>query len=496
MTRPRRGDSTSAARNGAAARLGRYAPLVADWDAFARAMVASRPTCVVANGTRIGGDHLAALCRAEAMPVETVGWTAAALRVPPDARPGRWWPHQAGLMQVQEEASLLPTHVLDARPGEAILDLCGAPGGKASRIAMALAGTGTVIANDKNAGRLAAIRDKMKRLGLPNLTTTVHDGADFPLAAGPFDRVLVDAPCTAEGTQFAEGASFVASSKDFARRLQGQQRALLRRALRLVKPGGRVVYATCSLAPEENEAVLDAVLGERDDVRVVPAELPGLTVDGGVTAWAGARFDPAVANAIRLWPHRSGTGGFFAAVLERAEGPDADADRRGAPDPTCAGTPVTHEPRLATLRDHFGLPSNAWAALRFHARGDDVHATNGDHAPPARPRPQASGFPVIKRKGTWPKPSTAAAMRLGDRATRNVVDLTRDQRDAYQRRRAFTADPEQVRACTGRGYVIVRYAGFSLGAAFLNGLDPPGIRSEFPRVWVPHGDRDGEAPAT
>lgn len=470
--------------------LGRYAELVGDWDGFVRAMLTPRPTCLAVNAARIGRDHLAALCRAEALPVTEIPWTGGALRVPPAARPGRWWPHQAGLMQVQEEASLLPTHLLDAAPGEAILDLCAAPGGKAARIAMALAGRGTVVANDKNPGRIAAIRDKMKRLGLPNLTATVHDGGDFPIAAGPFDRVLVDAPCSAEGTQFADGASFAGSSKDFTHWLQGQQRALLRRALRLVKPGGRVVYATCSLAPEENEAVLDAVLGERGDVRLERVALPGLAADPGVTAWRGAEFHPGVANAVRLWPHRSGTGGFFAAVLTRAPGQDPDAAKRAAPDPASAGAPVTDEPRLATLREHFGLPDGFWEGFRFHARGDEIHATARDHAPWPHPRPQASGFPVMKRKGGWPKPTTAAALRLGDTASRNAVDLTRDQRDAYQRRRAVTLEPDQVRACTGRGYVVVRYAGLSLGAGFLTSLDPPEIRSEFPRAWVPYMDRE------
>jgi NOL1/NOP2/fmu family ribosome biogenesis protein len=178
-------------------------------------------------------------------------------------------------------------------------------------------------------------------------------------------------------------------------------------------------------------------------------------------------------------------------VLDRTDGPVPDADPRAVADAGGLGTAVDDDSRLSTLRDHYGLPDDVWQGLRFHARGDDIHATTAEHAPPARPRPQASGFPLIKRKPAWPKPSTAAAMRLGDRATRNVVDLTRSQRDAYQRRAAFTVEPDQVRACTGRGYVIVRYAGFSLGAAFLKGLDPPEIRSEFPRVWVPHGERTG-----
>lgn len=473
------------------ARLGRYADLVGDWSAFVSAMVASRPTCMVANRPRLSRDHLAALCRAEGLPVDEVGWTRDALRVPPDVRPGRWWPHQAGLFQVQEEASLLPVHVLAPRPGERVLDLCAAPGGKAAQIAVSLGRTGTVVANDKSGQRLAGMRDKAKRLGLLNLTMTVHDGADFPVAAGPFDAVLADVPCSGEGTQFAEGASFATQDKQFRHKLTGQQRALLRRALRLVRPGGRVVYATCSLAPEENEAVVDAILREQGEaVRLVPLHVPGLSARPGLTAWAEQAFLPELSGALRLWPQDTGTGGFFVALLQRTDGSDPDAHRRAMPDAAALGAPATIESDLATLRKHFGLPADTFDGLKFHVRGDEVHATAADHLPAPRPRTAASGIPFLKRAGRWPKPTTAAAMWLGGAATRNVIDLDRDQRTAYQARREFVASAEQIRKCPATGYVLLRYAGLTLGAAFLTDRDPPRVRSEFPRIWVPTIYRD------
>jgi len=470
------------------ARLERYRPLVTDWAAFAAAVARPRPTCVVANRNRLTTAALLNILRAEGRPAEPLGWSEAALRVPAEARPALWWPYQAGLCNIMEEASLLPVQLLDPRPGERVLDLCAAPGGKAALIALALGARGTVVANDKDARRLAGIRDKMKRLGLVNLTATVHDGGDYPPAAGPFDRVLVDAPCTAEGTRAHRGASYDASGEGFRSWLAGQQRALLRRALRLVRPGGRVVYATCSFAPEENEAVVDAILREFGAaVRALPPQLDGLDFSPGVTEWRGQRFHPELRHGVRLWPHLSGTGGFFAIALERREDGGAEAAR---PDIAQAlGAPVDIADKLAAMRDRYGLAAGVFDDLRFHRRGDESHAVAADHAPPARPRPAASGIPFLRVTDRGAKPATPAALLFGDRATRNVVDLDDAQAAAYLGRETVEPDPEQLAACAERGHVIVRRRGRALGVGFLRPGPPARLESQYPRAWVPHGRR-------
>jgi len=471
------------------AALERYAPLIRDWDAFVRAATEPRPTCLVANANRIGAEALAGLLDAEACPVEPVQWTHGALRVPPHARPGGWWPAQAGLYQIQEEASLLPAHLLAPKPGERVLDMCAAPGGKAAQLAMALGSSGTVLANDKDSRRLAAVRDKMKRLGLLNLTACVHDAGDFPLAAGMFDRVLVDAPCSAEGTKARSGAGYRASDTTFRHWVNGQQRALLRRAVKLTRPGGRIVYATCSFAPEENEAVVEAVLHELPgEVYPVQVNVGSLPADPGVPVWNDHAFDQEVVeNAARLWPHRSGTGGFFAIALERPANAAVHAPDPAAVEPAAPGTPTDRAAVLDPLTHRFGLDAEALAGLKLWEAGDHVHATAVDHHPPARPRPTASGVPFTRRGAHWPKPTTAAALMLGDAASRNVIALDRDQVDAYQARRAIQPRPEQLAACDGRGHVLLHFRGVSLGVGFLHPGDddaPATIESQFPRAWM------------
>ena len=470
--------------------LERYAPLIADWDSFLAAVGAPRPTCAVTNTRRVDAETLAGLLHADGRPAKHVGWTHGALRVPPGERPGVWWPAQAGLYQIQEEASLVPTHLLDAQPGERVLDLCAAPGGKAARLALALGGTGTVVANDKDSRRLAAVRDKMKRLGLINLTSTVHDGGDFPWQAGAFDRVLVDAPCSAEGTNARSGAGYKGSEKTFRHWVVGQQRALLKRAVMLTRPGGRIVYSTCSFAPEENEQVvehaLDALAGEVYPVR---PDVGALAADPGVDTWQGHTVRAEVVeNAVRLWPHRSGTGGFFAIALERPANAPVHTPE---PEPARAlGEPVDRDAILGALETRFALTPERFDGVRFHAAGDHIHAVGTDHQPPSHPRPAASGVPVTRRGARWAKPTTAAALMAGDAATRNRVDLDRAQVDAYHARRPLQPRPDQLTTCDGRGHVLLHHAGRCLGTGFLrpaSGDGPAEIDSHFPRAWVPHG---------
>jgi 16S rRNA C967 or C1407 C5-methylase (RsmB/RsmF family) len=474
--------------------LARYKPLIGDWDAFLDVLVRPKPTCIVANTARVDRARLADLLADGPSRLTAVPWDPSALRVPADARPGTWWAFLAGLYQVQEEASLLPTAMLDPQPGERILDLCAAPGGKAARIAMAVGPAGTVIANEKEPRRLSAVRDKMKRLGLTNLTSTVHDGGDYPLEAGPFDRVLVDAPCTSEGTKFRQGAGYQGSEPEFLSWIAGQQAALLRRAAQLVRPGGRVVYATCSFAPEENEAVVDRVLGELDGALTPVAVRPaGLDPAAPVASWGGRSFDAGVQAGIRLWPHTHGTGGFFAIAFDKP----ADA-------PAPAAEPTRHvdgwsgDPQewIAPVLDKFDIAGEPLAGLRVIERGDDLQLVTARHSAPARPAPVSTGVPARRARNRTPKPSTALALMVGANARARVVEVTADQRDAYQRRQPIHPKADQLAACQtsdhlsdggagkpAQGFVILRYRGVPLGVGFLRPGPPAEIESQYPRAW-------------
>ncbi len=318
--------------------LRRYADLVDDWDAFSEACERPLPVVLWANTLRIGtlarlnaaerietpaevearnrpGAALAARLRARGYACTELGWYPGGLKVAGLDKPGLTLEYLLGLYHVQEEASLIPTVVLSARPGERLLDLCAAPGGKTAQMAVATGCRGTIVANDVRVDRVRALRSNCERLGLLNVAMTVQDGTGFPLEAGPFDAILVDAPCSCEGNvrQGTGGRSQVPGG--FLRGRSGLQATLLGRAWKMLAPGGRLVYATCTFAPEENEMVLDYSLG--DDARIEPIAIDGLRAAAGVTSWRGERLRDDCVNVARFWPHLNDTGGFTVALVRK-----------------------------------------------------------------------------------------------------------------------------------------------------------------------------------
>ena len=224
----------------------------------------------------------------------------------------------AGEISVQDEASQLVVHLLDPRPGERILDVCAAPGTKTAAIAERLGGEGHVVALDRHARRIRLVGRSLRRLQLGGVATAERDATkalDDLTADGPFDRVLVDAPCSGLGAlRRNPDARWRVRPEDLAT-LARTQRALLESAAGVLRPGGRLVYSTCTVTPEENEAVVRGFLATRASWRVAgrdeaPEAMQGLLDDEGF---------------MRLWPHRHDMDGFFAVQLVRGEAKDAGA---------------------------------------------------------------------------------------------------------------------------------------------------------------------------
>ena len=222
-----------------------------------------------------------------------------------DVAIGRHPLHAAGLCYVQEPAAQAPAALSGASLGMAVLDLCAAPGGKTLQL---LAAAAAVTALDVSAPRLDRLEENLARCGM-TAETVVADALDWTPAA-PFDAILLDAPCSATGTirrhpdlPFVKDASGIKT-------LIALQAALLDRALGWLKPGGRLVYATCSLLPEEGEAQIAAALTRHPGLQILPATVPGLDPD-----WRAEngclRLRPD------LWPGCGGLDGFFIAVLRR-----------------------------------------------------------------------------------------------------------------------------------------------------------------------------------
>jgi NOL1/NOP2/sun family putative RNA methylase len=299
--------------------LERYDSLVGDPAAFRNACRRPLPHVVRVNTIKSGIERARAALKAEDVAVEAVDWHPGLLRLPDD-RPGTTWPYFHGWLHGQEEVSALPALALDPRPGERVWDTCAAPGSKTTQLAALMDDRGTLVGNDSNLGRISALRHNAERLGVSNLLVTNQDARNFsfkPLGGeerfGRFDRTLVDAPCSCEGTVRKNPDVLEEWSLSHVESVVGIQKGILRRAVQATRPGGVVVYSTCTFAPEENEAVLDYVLGE-EECRVVDVDLP-VTTRPGVTEWQGRRFDDAVRRAHRIYPQDNDTGGFFCAKL-------------------------------------------------------------------------------------------------------------------------------------------------------------------------------------
>jgi 16S rRNA (cytosine967-C5)-methyltransferase len=275
-------------------------------EAFARANNAPAPIAFRVNPLREGGA--AALERLRAAGVQVVESKIApgAFRAEGAAAAGALRELAAeGLVYMQDEASQLVAHVLGARAGERVLDACAAPGSKTTQVA-ALAGDGVrVIAGDLYDHRLRIVEESCARLGVGGVRAVALDAAaGLPFADGAFDRVLADAPCTGTGTlRHNPEIRWRLRPEDVAG-LASVQRAILAEAARVVRPGGRLVYSTCSVEREENEDVVASFLRTRPDFRqlpAAPAPEPLLQPSG----------------AARTWPQRDDADGFFVAAFTR-----------------------------------------------------------------------------------------------------------------------------------------------------------------------------------
>jgi 16S rRNA (cytosine1407-C5)-methyltransferase len=210
----------------------------------------------------------------------------------------------SGKIFIQNAASWLPVLALDPQSGDDILDVCAAPGGKTSHIAAITRNGAHIIANDNSRPRLAKLRATMDRLGA-TADYTLYDATMLArkLEGREFDRILIDAPCSGEGLMnITRDKDFATWSVAHIKRLQQLQKRILTQSWQLLKPGGTLVYSTCTMAPEEDEAVIDYLLRMTDDATVQPLELALPNRVSAVSAWNGKKYTSATAACMRLMP--------------------------------------------------------------------------------------------------------------------------------------------------------------------------------------------------
>ena len=246
---------------------------------------------------------------------DPVPWEKNGYYYDPESRPGLHPYHEAGVYYLQEASAMAPVTLLDPQPGERVCDLCAAPGGKTTQIAGKMAGEGFLLCNEINPKRAKILSRNIERMGVGHaLVTNEHPQNLAKRFAGYFDKVLIDAPCSGEGMFRKEEAAVTDWSEETVQMCANRQAEILHSGAQLVRPGGRLVYSTCTFAPAENEEAIAAFLETHPDF--VPEEVSA--------PW----FAPGPNGSFRLWPHKLLGEGHFAAVLHRIgeeELPDAPA---------------------------------------------------------------------------------------------------------------------------------------------------------------------------
>ena len=252
--------------------------------------------------------------------VEPVGdWSKVGIKINETKVPiGATPEYLCGHYMLQSAASFLPVLSLAPHPGDKVLDMAAAPGGKTTYIAQMMKNKGFLVANDYKKERLRAVHFNVQRMGITNCVVTNYDGRKFPKIMKGFDRVLLDAPCSCLGVLARYPQAKASRQYIDVYKAAHLQRELLRAAIDCCKVGGYVVYSTCSVAVEENEAVVDYVTKHRH-CKIVETGLPEEIETKGYTKYKDRRYDDKMKMTRRVYPHRENMDGFYIAKLKKTK---------------------------------------------------------------------------------------------------------------------------------------------------------------------------------
>jgi NOL1/NOP2/sun family putative RNA methylase len=249
---------------------------------------------------------------------------------------GRSLEHQLGYYYIQEISSMLPILALKPKPNETFLDLCSSPGSKTTQAASFMENTGTIIANEVNFGRIKILGSNLQKCGVTNVILTKKEGRELCKKLREedifFDKILVDAPCSGEGTIRSSPKTLIMWNIKMIKSLSKLQKALLSSAIEILNLNGEIVYSTCTHSPEENEEVVDYVLNKfKDEIKLEKISLPKeLKCREGIINWGDndnplkkevinntKKFNPEIKKCIRIYPQDNDTEGFFISKFKK-----------------------------------------------------------------------------------------------------------------------------------------------------------------------------------
>ena len=391
--------------------------------------------------------------------------------------------YSAGLYYLQEPSAMTPASRLKVQPGERVLDLCAAPGGKATELGAALQGEGLLVANDINTARARALLRNLELFGISNSFVTnepPHVLAErFPEF---FHKIMVDAPCSGEG-MFRKNPAVVDSWQEKGPEYFSKlQREIIVQAADMLLPGGMMFYSTCTFSPLENEKTITHLLKERPDMEVIPMEdYEGFAE--GLTSYRGEVFDESCKLCRRIWPHKMSGEGHFMALLHKKNGTPQQVQQTVLQSSIwwekCKGL---NKEQKEAAEDFFSHVNIAYDEKRIDVRGDNLYYL---------PAPQYDGQGLhFLRNGLFMgefkkkrfEPSQPFALALHAQDFDQVLDFPADDERLSRYLRGETLDVSDLIAGEKKrkGWQLVMVAGHPLGFGKLVNNN---LKNKYPAGW-------------
>lgn len=391
--------------------------------------------------------------------------------------------YSAGLYYLQEPSAMTPASRLKVQPGERVLDLCAAPGGKATELGAALQGEGLLVANDINTARAKALLRNLELFGISNSFVTNEPpyvlAERFPEF---FHKIMVDAPCSGEG-MFRKNPAVVDSWQEKGPEYFSKlQREIIVQAADMLLPGGMMFYSTCTFSPLENEKTITHLLKERPDMEVIPMEdYEGFAE--GLTSYRGEVFDESCKLCRRIWPHKMSGEGHFMALLHKKNGVQQQVQQTVSQSSIwwekCKGL---NKEQKAAAEDFFSHVNIAYDEKRIDVRGDNLYYL------PA-PKYDGRGLHFLRNglfMGEFKKkrfePSQPFALALHAQDFDQVLDFPADDERLSRYLRGETLDVSDLIAGEKKrkGWQLVMVAGHPLGFGKLVNNN---LKNKYPAGW-------------
>ncbi|MCM1119163.1 MAG: RsmF rRNA methyltransferase first C-terminal domain-containing protein [bacterium] len=449
--------------------------LGAEYAEYVRSLEGERHRALRVNPLKGSGDPTEArerFLRLSPWELEPVPWEAAGFYYTQEG-PGRHPYHEAGVYYIQEPSAMAPVAFLEPQPGERVLDLCAAPGGKSTQIAGRMRGEGLLVSNEIHPQRARILSENVERLGICNcLVLNEAPERLAELFAGYFDRVLVDAPCSGEGMFRKNENAGEEWSPENVERCAARQDGILDCAVAMLRPGGRLVYSTCTFAPAEDEGSVSRLIGRHPEMELLePADCLGAAGDSLAT-WGFTSGRPdwieapvcGIDRTLRLWPHRLRGEGHYLAALQKSGASSGAVHalhgiERGIPEKECreylefAAEALTEKPEGIYLRfaDHLYLAPRDMPSLKgLHVLRSGLH------------------LGTVKKHRFEPAHALALALSPGEVRRHCPVSVGGLQGDASARADAYLSG--QTFSHTGEGgWHLITVDGYSLGWGKLAG---------------------------